>query len=100
MTKKPTEPKTKKKISYQAKVGCWNCDSAYEIAVKIGQITPQFLVDKEMKCRTCGCETLKMFAEYRIEKKIMKEVILHHRIEHLHDNEEPQEPNKNHNHFG
>jgi hypothetical protein len=89
-------PKKPSKVSYQAKVGCWNCDSVYDIAVKLGNMTPFFIADKELKCKNCGCETLRMHKEYVAEKEIMKDIILHSRIEHEHE-EEP--PNKNHDHI-
>ena len=80
---------------YNAKVGCWNCDTIYKIAIKMGEMTPQYLHDNKVFCKTCGCDTLKMFSEYLIEKKIMKDIILHHRIEHMEDddNEKPKSNN-------
>ena len=92
-------PKTpiKKKVSYQAKVGCWNCDSVYEIAIKLGNNTPQYLIDKEPNCRNCGCPSLKMFNEWRVEKKMMKDLMLHHRITAMENDQ--GNPNAEHDHF-
>jgi len=70
------------KETYSAKIGCWNCDNIYEIIIAKGKMAPQYLIDSKLKCKHCGCDSLRTFAEYRIDKKIMKDVILHHRIEH------------------
>lgn len=82
-TKKPVKKTIKKPEYYQAKVGCWNCDIIYEIDITKGLNTPEYLMNVEVPCIKCGCDTLKMLSEYKIEKKIMKDVILHHRIEHM-----------------
>ena len=87
----------KKLGTYTAKLGCWNCDNIYEIAVTKGKMTQQYLIESKMKCKNCGCDTLKMFSEYRIAKKIMKDVILHHRIEHPPDDEDKKK--KDHAHY-
>jgi len=84
--------------TYPAKVGCWNCDHIYEISIAKGTMTPQHLMDSKLKCKNCGCDTLKMFSEYRIDKKIMKDVILHHKIEHPPEDEEKN--GKTHAHYG
>lgn len=98
--KKPKPSETKVPlVFYEARVGCWNCDEKYTISVLKGHITPQYIVDADIHCRGCGCDTLKMLSEYNIEKKIMKDVILHHRIEQLHE-EQPHEPRKDHIHIG
>ncbi len=99
--KKVTEPPTKPSLPlkyYEARVGCWNCDEKYTILIVMGHNTPQYLADKKLLCRMCGCDTLKMFAEYKIEKNIMKEVILHHRIEHMHDDQH-KEPSNDQSHI-
>lgn len=85
--------------TYQAKIGCWNCDSVYAIAITKGTNIPEHMINNEPKCTTCGCDTLKMFNEYIAEKKIMKDVILHHRIEQL-GGEEEKPPNNDYNHIG
>ena len=95
-SKKPIKKEPKE--TYSAKVGCWNCDNIYEISISKGTMTPQYLMDTKLKCTKCGCDTLKMFSEYRIDKKIMKDVILHHKIEHP-----PEDEGKNgrdHAHYG
>jgi len=76
------EPIKTAKDTYPAKIGCWNCDHIYDISIAKGVMAPQYLSESKIKCKNCGCDTLKMFSEYRIDKKIMKDVILHHRIEH------------------
>lgn len=91
-TKKETKKSKKKIKTYEAKVGCWNCDDVYVIPIKIGQITPQYINDSKIECKKCGCDTLKMYKEYQIEKRIMREIILHHRIEHMNDDEENKKP--------
>lgn len=96
MVKKQEKSKKKKPVSYQAKVGCWNCDTVYEIAVKMGINTPEYLVAKEPLCKHCGCNSLKMFNEYKTEKKIMKDLILHHRIETM---GMEANPDKRHDHI-
>lgn len=85
----------KSEETYSAKVGCWNCDDIYEVSVIKGKIASQYIMENKLKCKRCGCDTLKMFSEYRIDKKIMKDVILHHKIEHPPDNEEK----KDHEHY-
>ncbi len=82
---------------YKANVGCWNCDSKYQIDIPWGEITPQFLLENDIFCEGCGCDTIKMLSEYNIEKKIMKDIILHHRIEHLEDDDKNEQ--KNHSHI-
>lgn len=83
---------------YKANVGCWNCDLLYEINVVRGEITPYYIANNKLVCKGCGCDSLKVLNEYKIEKKILKDVILHHRIEHMH--EEPKAPNRDHQHIG
>lgn len=80
---------THKRKSYDARIGCWNCDIIYMIQIKRGTNTPEFLMKTEPKCKKCGCDTLKMLSEYKAEKKIMKDLLLHARVEHMgEDNEE------------
>lgn len=67
--------------SYQAKVGCWNCQSEYNILVKKGIVAPQHLIDKKVTCKYCGCDSLRPFEDYRINKKIMKDLVLQSRLE-------------------
>jgi hypothetical protein len=83
--------KKKKVDQYKAKVGCWNCDSIYDIGVDKGSITGIYIIQKKMKCSLCGCNSIKMFKEYVVEKKIMKDLILHKRIEQAEEGEK-QEP--------
>lgn len=85
--------KLKKKGFYIATCGCWNCDHVYEIHVKLGYVTTQFIHDKKMLCKECKCPTLKMYKEYKIDNKIMRDLILHERLEHM-ENQQP-EPKKN-----
>ncbi len=86
----------KKLGTYPTKVGCWNCDHIYEISIAKGTMAPKYLMDHKLKCKNCGCDTLKMFSEYRIDKKIMKDVILHHRIEHPPEDEEKKKKAPDH----
>jgi hypothetical protein len=73
---------------YSAQVGCWNCDTTYTIDIPNGTVVPQYIGETKIFCLGCGCNTLKMLAEYKIEKEIMKEIILHNRTEHTHNHEE------------
>jgi len=97
MPAKTSKPKKKKPETYDAKIGCWNCDIVYTIPIVKGMNTPQFLITFDPPCRNCGCDSLKMFSEYVTEKKIMKDLILHHRIEHMGDIK--PEDNKTHEHY-
>tara|TARA_R110000824_G_scaffold191211_1_gene372836 strand:- start:655 stop:963 length:309 start_codon:yes stop_codon:yes gene_type:complete len=86
--------KTPKKIpSYLAKVGCWNCDLVYRIKVMKGKNVAEFLMKGKQKCKRCECDSLKVYSEYTTEKKILKDLILHHRLEMMHEHE--KEENKN-----
>lgn len=71
----------KKRVSYRAKVGCWNCDLVYDIAVKLGTVAPMHLQDKNLTCRNCGCDSLRPFEDFKINKKIMKDLVLQTRLE-------------------
>lgn len=96
--KETAKKKPKQEEYYIAKVGCWNCNSEYEINILKGFITTQYIVTKNIYCKGCGCDTLKSYNEYKNEKKIMKDVMLHHRIEHSHEEESPIK--KDHHHIG
>lgn len=69
--------------TYTAKVGCWNCDNIYEIDVTHGIVTPLFIQKEKPKCERCGCASLRMLAEYKAEKRIMKDILLHDHVEHV-----------------
>lgn len=87
------KPKTK---SYEARIGCWNCDITYTISIIQGKNTPEYLAKKEPKCKKCGCQSLKMISEWKCEKKIMKDLMLHHRITAM---ENENVPNKHHDYI-
>ena len=87
--KKTVKRKTKRKTSrYNAKIGCWNCDEVYMIKIVKGVNVPEYLQSIDPPCRKCECRTLRIFAEYKMEKEILRELILHARLEqtHEHDN--------------
>lgn len=84
--------------NYTAPVGCWNCDIVYNIKVKKGLNVPEHLMKAKLPCRTCGCDTLKPKMEYENEKAIMKDLVLHHRIQSL-EEKETKEVDKNNTHF-
>ena len=67
--------------SYLAKIGCWNCSEEYNISVKKGIVTPIHLVNKKLKCRKCGCDSLRAFDEYKINKEIAKDLVLQAKLE-------------------
>ena len=69
--------------NYSAPVGCWNCDEIYSIYIKKGLNCPEYLIKAKKPCRKCGCDSLKPHIEYTTEKSIMKDVILHHRIQQM-----------------
>lgn len=77
------EPNEKPITSYSAKIGCWNCDDVYEIAIKQGMVIPEFLFKEQIECRKCGCKTLRPYAEYKASKRIMSDVLLHHEMNHM-----------------
>ena len=85
--------------SYTANVGCWNCDEIYSIVIKKGTNCPEYLIKAKKPCRKCGCDSLKPRIEYSTEKAIMKDVILHHRMQQM-EEKEPKEPQSDHRHFG
>ena len=85
--------------SYQAKIGCWNCDRTYEILVKRGIFTSQHLIEKKVQCKFCGCDSLRPFEDYRINKKIMKDLVLQTRLEEgMHEHGEDRDSN-DHQHY-
>lgn len=88
----------KKRRSYDAKIACWNCDIKYDIPIRRGTNTPEFLARFEPRCKGCGCTSLKMLDEYHAEKKIMKDVILHARLDHM-SNIEEEKHACNHDHY-
>lgn len=86
--------KKKTKISrYSAKVGCWNCNLEYEIRVKKGVNVAEHLMKGKEPCKRCGCDSLKIFDEYTTEKQILKDLILHHRLEMMHDHDKEEKGN-------
>jgi len=85
-----------KKINYQGKVGCWNCNTVYNIAVKLGTPMPEYLMKKKTKCRHCGCDTIRMFSEYVVNKKIMKDLVLQGKLDEM--SKPPKSPIK-HDHY-
>jgi len=76
------------KSNYLARVGCWNCDAIYELSIKKGKNLPEYLIEEEPPCKRCGCDSLKPFMEWTTEKDIMKDLVLHHRIEQLSKDDE------------
>jgi len=85
--------------SYSAPVGCWNCDETYSIMIKKGTNCPEYLIKAKKPCRKCGCDSLKHYVEYTTEKEIMKDVILHHRVQQM-EEKLPKEPSSDHRHIG
>ena len=98
MTKKVKVQKKKKVSNYKARVGCWNCDYTYWLSIKKGINLPEYLVNSNPLCKRCGCDALKVYLEFKTEKEILKELILHHRLEHLSGSEEEQ--STDHRHYG
>jgi len=99
--KKPVKRKIKRKgnavSTYSAKIGCWNCDDIYKIKIIKGINVPEYLQAKDPKCRSCECNTLRIYAEYKMEKEILRELILHSRLDQSH---EVEDRSANHNHYG
>ncbi|RLD63426.1 MAG: hypothetical protein DRI84_09635 [Bacteroidetes bacterium] len=100
--KKSINKKIKRKIKkyatkYNAKIGCWNCDEIYTIKIVKGINVPEYLQTMNPKCRRCECKTLRIYAEYKMEKEILRELILHTRLEQSH---EVQHPPSDHSHYG
>ena len=60
-----------------------------ELESKNKELSEQLgLENVDPQCRKCECRTLRIFAEYKMEKEILRELILHARLEqtHEHDN--------------
>ncbi len=94
--KKPVKKKTVRVRTYNAKIGCWNCNDVYMIKVIKGMNTPEFLQQVDPPCRKCECKTLRVFDEYKMEKEILRDLILHSRLENTgYDNN-----SKDHIHYG
>jgi len=66
-----------------SKIGCWNCDSTYSITIKKGITVPEYILGFDPECKKCGCRSLKPFDEYKTEKEIFKELVLHHKLEQI-----------------
>ena len=82
---------------YSAKIGCWNCDDVYKIKIIKGINTPEYLQTTDPKCRRCECKTLRIYAEYKMEKEILRELILHSRLDQSH---EVEDRSADHSHYG
>ena len=96
--KKPIKRKIKRNTTkYNAKIGCWNCDEVYTIKIVKGVNVPEYLQSMNPECRSCECKTLRIYAEYKMEKEILRELILHTRLEQSHEDEHPP---SNHSHYG
>jgi len=98
---KKNQNKNKKSVqknSYLAKMGCWNCDTIHTIKITKGITVPDFIIDTHPQCKKCGCNSLKPFIEYTTEKQIMKDLVLHHRIEQMHEIEE-HDTKHDHQHY-
>ena len=103
--KKPVKRKVKRKVNrkgnavstYSAKIGCWNCDDIYKIKIIKGINVPEYLQAKDPKCRSCECNTLRIYAEYKMEKEILRELILHSRLDQSH---EVEDRSADHSHYG
>ena len=96
--KKIVKRKTKRKTSkYNAKVGCWNCDEIYTIKIVKGVNVPEYLQSIDPPCRRCECQSLRIYAEYKVEKEVLKELVLHARLDHSHETEPTT---TDHSHYG
>ena len=96
--KKTIKKKSKRNtVKYSAKIGCWNCDEVYTIKIVKGVNVPEYLQTMDPECRRCECKTLRIYAEYKMEKEILRELILHTRLEQSHEVEHPP---SNHSHYG
>lgn len=80
--------------TYTSKIACLNCNLIEDIQIEKGKIIPEFIAVQQLNCTNCGCETLTSFDAWKAEKKIMKDIILHHNIEHMEENE-PKPTNNN-----
>ena len=83
--------------TYDAKIACWNCEKIFDIKVSRGTIVFEHITRNKLVCENCGCNTLKVYAEYKIDKRIMKDLVLHTKIQQQ-ENQPP--PDKKHDHFG
>lgn len=69
--------------TYEARLGCINCNKVYIIDIPKGIDTPNYLFHEQPTCENCGCATLRVFNEYTAEKKIIKDLLLHRHFEML-----------------
>ena len=97
--KKTKKKKSVQKNNYLAKMGCWNCDTVHSIKITKGITVPDFIIDTHPQCKKCGCISLKPYIEWNTEKEIMKDLVLHHRIEQMHEPDESEVKN-DHHHIG
>lgn len=84
--------------NYSAPVGCWNCDEIYDIRIKKGVNVPEHLIKTNPPCKECGCDSLKPHMEYVNEKEIMKDLVLHHRMQQM-EEKDHKEVDKSSTHF-
>jgi hypothetical protein len=89
--------KSKPTSKYSAKIGCWNCDDVYKIKIIKGVNVPEYLQQIDPKCRRCECNSLRIYAEYKMEKEILRELILHSRLDQSH---EVEDRSADHSHYG
>jgi hypothetical protein len=82
---------------YSAKIGCWNCNDVYKIKIIKGINVPEYLQVKHPKCRRCECDSLRIYAEYKMEQEILREIILHTRLNQSH---EVEDRSADHSHYG
>jgi len=85
--------------SYKATVGCWNCDTVFDIFIKKGINTPEYLFQNNIPCKNCGCTTLRMYSEYLTRKEIMKDIMTHLEVIQIEQNAQIP-PTRDHLHFG
>lgn len=97
--KKKSRKKSKKAEFYNAKVGCWNCDTPSTVEFPKGITVPDYLMSFEPICLACGCKSLKPYLEWKIEKDIMKDLVLHHRVEQM-SHEHGTDVKNDHHHIG
>lgn len=91
----------KKKLNkYLGKVGCWNCSNIYKLSIKKGENTAEYIERIDPPCTNCGCRELKAFDEYRIEKDILKDLILQHRMEQITNDVKSPDVRHDHQHIG
>jgi len=98
IVKRKTKQKTAKySAKYSAKIGCWNCDEIYTIKISKGINVPEYLQSIDPPCRRCECQSLRIYAEYKVEKEVLKELVLHARLDHSH---EIEPTTSDHSHYG